>query len=208
MAQKKATGKTDIKQKKAPTKTTSKSTTRKMPVKKPKEITKSATQKATPKTQHPEVEEKVVQIEDFITEYDIYLFREGKHFSLHKKLGAHPMKHKDTEGTFFAVWAPNAKSVSVIGNFNGWLKDANHLNARQDQSGIWQGFIPGVKKGEAYKYFIISNIDDYSVEKTDPVGFYSEQPPKTASIVWDYSHKWNDSQWMKKRKKDFHFTGK
>ena len=124
-------------------------------------------------------------VTDFITEYDIYLFKEGKHFSLHHKLGAHVIEHNDTHGTFFAVWAPNAKSVSVIGNFNVWIKDANHLIRREDESGIWQGFIPGVGKGEAYKYFIPSNYDNYAVEKADPVGFYSEQPPKTASVVWE-----------------------
>jgi len=109
--------------------------------------------------------------------------------------------HNGTRGTFFAVWAPNAKSVSVIGNFNGWLKDANHLLRRDDESGIWEGFIPGIEKGEAYKYFIKSQYDDYTVEKADPVAFYSEQPPKTASVVWKYDYKWKDSKWMKSRKK-------
>jgi 1,4-alpha-glucan branching enzyme len=120
----------------------------------------------------------VDDIKNFITEYDIYLFREGKHFSLHEKLGAHVIEYNNTRGTFFAVWAPNAASVSVIGNFNGWLKDANHLDPREDDSGLWEGFIPGVEKGEAYKYFIRSKFDGFEVEKADPVGFYSEQPPK------------------------------
>src|SRR5690554_7281366 len=77
-----------------------------------------------------------------ITEYDIYLFREGKHFTLHEKLGAHVISHNNVTGTYFAVWAPNATSVSVIGNFNHWQKNANHLKAREDGSGIWQGFVP------------------------------------------------------------------
>ncbi|MGC9341565.1 MAG: hypothetical protein ACP5E3_02605, partial [Bacteroidales bacterium] len=164
---------------------------------KPKEISRTAT---AAKKETPEERKPVIQLDNFITDYDIYLFREGKHFSLHKKLGAHLMKKDDKEGTFFAVWAPNAKSVSVIGNFNGWLRDAHHLEARKDGSGIWQGFIPGVMKGEAYKYFISSNFDDYQVEKADPVGFYSEQPPKTASITWEYTYKWKDQKWMKNRK--------
>jgi len=142
----------------------------------------------------------VENLKEFITEYDIYLFREGKHFSLHDKLGAHVIEHKGTRGTFFAVWAPNAASVSVIGNFNGWLKDANHLTLREDESGIWEGFIPGVEKGEAYKYFIRSKFDNYEVEKADPVGFYSEQPPKTASVVWEHNYNWNDEDWMHNRK--------
>lgn len=142
----------------------------------------------------------VWDVQDFITDYDIYLFREGKHFSLHKKLGAHIMDHEGTTGTFFAVWAPNAKSVSVIGGFNGWNKSSHPLYRRSDDSGIWQGFIPGILKGEVYKYFIQSAYNDYSVEKADPVSAFNEHPPRTASVVWENSHKWKDSQWMKKRK--------
>ena len=152
--------------------------------------------------QLPETGNAVQDVVEFITEYDIYLFREGKHFSLHEKLGAHVMELKGVKGTFFAVWAPNADSVSVIGNFNGWGKDAHHLKRRKDESGIWQGFIPGVEKGEAYKYFIKSQHNNYTVEKADPVAFYSEQPPKTASVVWDYNYNWNDKKWMEKRKKN------
>jgi 1,4-alpha-glucan branching enzyme len=109
------------------------------------------------------------------------------------------MELKGVKGTFFAVWAPNAASVSVIGNFNGWNKDAHHLKRREDESGIWQGFIPGIEKGEAYKYFIKSQHNNYSVEKADPVAFYSEQPPKTASIIWDYHYNWNDQNYMETR---------
>ncbi len=148
----------------------------------------------------PETKSNVQNPSEIISDYDIYLFREGKHFTLYNKLGAHVTEQNGTRGTFFAVWAPNAKSVSVIGNFNGWLKDSNRLEVRSDGSGIWQGFIPGIEKGEAYKYFITSQFNDYSVEKADPVGSYSEQPPKTASIVWEYNYNWNDSEWMKKRK--------
>lgn len=137
---------------------------------------------------------------NLISEYDIYLFREGKHFTLHEKLGAHVIDHNNNKGTFFAVWAPNARSVSVIGNFNGWRKKANYLNIRDDSSGIWQGFIPGVEKGEAYKYYIVSQHNDYAVEKADPVASYNEMPPKTASVVWEHHYPWNDKKWMNKRK--------
>jgi len=169
-----------------------------------KKQNKSGTKKEVQKeeAQIPETGNAVQDVAEFITEYDIYLFREGKHFSLHEKLGAHVMELKGVKGTFFAVWAPNADSVSVIGNFNGWGKDAHHLKRREDESGIWQGFIPGVGKGEAYKYFIISQHNNYTVEKADPVAFYSEQPPKTASVVWDYNYNWNDKKWMEKRKKN------
>ncbi|MCG6188882.1 1,4-alpha-glucan branching protein GlgB [Maribellus maritimus] len=144
----------------------------------------------------------VENLDDFISDYDIYLFREGKHFSLHEKLGAHVIEHNNIRGTFFAVWAPNAESVSVIGNFNDWQKEANPLKRRKDESGLWEGFVAGVEKGEAYKYFIRSKYKNYEVEKADPVGFYSEQPPKTASVVWEYNYNWNDEKWMNNRKKN------
>jgi 1,4-alpha-glucan branching enzyme len=162
--------------------------------------TKKATTKRVKKVKDAPVRPPVWDVPDFISEYDIYLFREGKHFSLHKKLGAHIMEQDGTHGTFFAVWAPNAKSVSVIGNFNGWNKESHMLNARIDESGIWEGFIPGVSKGEAYKYFITSLFNNFSVEKADPVSNYNEQPPKTASIVWEHAYKWKDKKWMNKRK--------
>ncbi len=145
-------------------------------------------------------EQPVWEVSDFITDYDIYLFREGKHFSLHHKMGAHLMEFNSTLGTFFAVWAPNAKTVSVIGNFNGWNRGSHQLKLRTDESGVWQGFIPNVRKGESYKYYIVSAFDNYTVEKADPFANYSEQPPRTASIVWEHTYKWNDAEWMEKRK--------
>ncbi len=162
----------------------------------------NAKPRAKKQVKHAPVRPPVWDVPDFITEYDIYLFREGKHFSLHKKLGAHIMEQEGTHGTFFAVWAPNARSVSVIGNFNGWNRESHFLNGRIDGSGIWEGFIPGVTKGEAYKYFITSLFNDYTVEKADPLSNYNENPPKTASIVWEHTHKWNDREWMTKRKKN------
>src|SRR3990170_1157044 len=92
-----------------------------------------------------------------LTDYDITLFKEGKHFRLYEKLGSHPMKVGKTKGVHFAVWAPNAKKVSVIGDFNGWNKDANPLNVRWDSSGIHEGFIPNIGQGTIYKYSIESS---------------------------------------------------
>ena len=171
-------------------------------IKKTKEtLSKVPKSTAKPDKAAPVETKSVWDVPDFITEYDIYLFKEGKHFSLHHKLGAHIIKHNDSQGTFFAVWAPNAKSVSVIGNFNLWTKGSHQLIRREDESGIWQGFIPGIGKGEAYKYYITSIYENYSVEKADPLAFYSEQPPKTASVVWEQNYKWKDKNWIKDRKK-------
>jgi 1,4-alpha-glucan branching enzyme len=167
---------------------------------KPKAPGAKTTKKEPVSTPVPQANlEAVWEIADFISDYDIYLFREGKHFSLHHKLGAHIMEHNDTSGTFFAVWAPNAQSVSVIGNFNGWSKDSHFLRKRNDESGLWQGFIPNIGKGEAYKYFITSIFENYTVEKADPMAAFSEQPPKTASVVWEHEYQWKDDEWMKKR---------
>jgi 1,4-alpha-glucan branching enzyme len=126
---------------------------------------------------------------------DIHLFNEGKHFRLYNKLGAHLSKN----GTFFAVWAPNAERVSVIGDFNSWNKDRHPLKSR-DQSGIWEGFISGVNQGALYKYHIESKYDGYQVDKTDPLSIYNEQAPRTASIVWDTGYNWEDREWMEKRR--------
>lgn len=107
-----------------------------------------------------------------------------------------------TNGTYFAVWAPNAKTVSVIGDFNGWNPKSHPLGVRWDGSGIFEGFIPDIGKGTIYKYHIISNFGKYKVNKGDPLAFYWETPPKTASIVWDLNYEWNDAEWMHKRKKN------
>ncbi len=134
-----------------------------------------------------------------LTDEDIYLFKEGRHFHLYEKLGAHPMKLETEPGTLFAVWAPNASQVSVIGDFNGWDKQAHILKPRWDESGIWEGFIPKVGKGAIYKYFIHSNHGGFEGEKGDPFGLVWEIPPKTASVVWDTTFDWNDESWLKKR---------
>ncbi|WP_420601017.1 1,4-alpha-glucan branching protein GlgB [Flagellimonas sp.] len=135
----------------------------------------------------------------FFTEFDINLFKAGKHFRLYDKLGAHLTNVDGVKGTYFAVWAPSAKSVSVIGDFNFWNGENHELNVRWDESGIWEGFIPGVDKGTKYKYKIHSHNNDVWTEKADPFGRYCEQPPKTASMVWDAPHSWNDKKWMDTR---------
>ncbi|HNW43711.1 MAG TPA: 1,4-alpha-glucan branching protein GlgB [Elusimicrobiales bacterium] len=133
-----------------------------------------------------------------LTDQDLYLFNEGNHVRLYKKLGAHLITRNGTEGTHFAVWAPNASSVTVIGDFNGWNKTANPLTQR-GHSGIWEGFVAGVKQGNNYKYQVTSKYNGFSAEKADPYAFASETPPKTASVVWQPAYEWGDAEWMKNR---------
>ena len=135
------------------------------------------------------------------TDFDINLFKSGKHYRLYEKLGSHITTVDGVEGTYFAVWAPSAKTVSVIGDFNFWLEGDHKLNVRWDESGIWEGFIPNVGKGSTYKYKIQSHNNDIKTEKADPYSRRCEHPPKTASVVWDDSYSWDDTKWMKKRKK-------
>ncbi len=132
-----------------------------------------------------------------LTDFDIHLFRSGKHFKLYEKLGAHRADFKGQAGTYFAVWAPNATAISIIGNFNHWKNGQHNLNPRWDESGIWEGFFPGVGKGEAYKYAIHSNTGEY-LEKADPFALYTEIPPRTASIVWEHEYPWKDQPWLEK----------
>jgi 1,4-alpha-glucan branching enzyme len=133
-----------------------------------------------------------------LTEDDLYIFNEGSHFRLYEKLGAHLLKVNDTEGTYFAVWAPDTEDVAVIGSFNGWDKKSHYLSPR-GQSGIWEGFIPGVTKGANYKYHIRSRFHGYHADKADPFAALSEVPPKTASIVWDLEYEWGDQEWIRQR---------
>ncbi|MCU0341532.1 MAG: 1,4-alpha-glucan branching protein GlgB [Spirosomaceae bacterium] len=135
------------------------------------------------------------------SDFDIYLFKSGKHFKLYEKLGSHVVEHDGVIGTYFAVWAPNAKYVSVIGNFNGWEKGSHPLTARWDGSGIWEGFVPHIGRGEVYKYFIHSHHQDLKLEKADPFAFWCEVAPQTASIVWDTWYEWQDEAWMRERRK-------
>ncbi len=134
-----------------------------------------------------------------LSEDDLYLFNEGSHFRLHEKLGAHLIQFQGVPGTYFAVWAPNARSVSVTGDFNSWDRSSHPLSQR-GQSGIWEGFIPGVGKETVYKYYLESHHHGYRVEKADPFAFRCETPPRTGSIVWDANFEWSDRQWMEHRR--------
>jgi 1,4-alpha-glucan branching enzyme len=129
---------------------------------------------------------------------DLYLFNEGTHYKLYDKLGAHLLTADGTEGIYFAVWAPNAREVYVIGDFNCWDRTSHRLQSR-GRSGIWEGFITGVKPGVRYKYYIVSRYHNYTVEKADPFAFFCETPPMTASIVWGLDYQWGDHAWMEKR---------
>jgi 1,4-alpha-glucan branching enzyme len=133
-----------------------------------------------------------------LSDDDLYLFNQGSHFRLYEKLGAHPMRQEGLAGTYFAVWAPDAEQVFVVGDFNGWNKSSHPLRPKA-QSGIWEGFIAGVEIGAAYKYLLKSRYNMYCVEKADPLGFIHETPPKTASVVWDLGYIWGDGIWMEKR---------
>ena len=135
------------------------------------------------------------------TDFDIDLFKAGKHFRLYEKLGAHLLSVDGEKGVYFAVWAPSAHSVSVIGDFNFWTEGEHQLEVRWDSSGIWEGFIPDIEKGTTYKYKIQSNNGGISTEKADPFAFYCEKPPRTASVVWDLDYQWKDKKWMETRQK-------
>ncbi len=136
--------------------------------------------------------------QSLLTPFDLHLFNEGTHSHLYEKLGAHISK--DPEGTSFAVWAPNADWVSVIGDFNGWNRDANKL-VPLEQSGIWEGFIPGVGHGALYKYHVHSRVTRTGADKADPFAVFAEQPPRQASVVWDLSYGWGDAEWLSTRQR-------
>jgi alpha-1,4-glucan:alpha-1,4-glucan 6-glycosyltransferase/4-alpha-glucanotransferase len=134
-----------------------------------------------------------------LSDDDLHLFNEGTHSRLYRKLGAHLSEDPEYPGTYFAVWAPSAQRVSVVGEFNGWDGEADPLTPR-GRSGIWEGFLPGVGKGAAYKYEIHSRYRDHRVQKADPFGFRHEVPPRTASMVWDLDYAWGDEKWMEQRR--------
>ncbi|RLD77719.1 MAG: 1,4-alpha-glucan branching enzyme, partial [Bacteroidetes bacterium] len=134
------------------------------------------------------------------TEFDINLFKGGKHYRLYEKFGAHPMEIDGVKGVYFSVWAPSAKKVSVVGDFNYWNDKQHELNVRWDGSGIWEGFIPDAKEGIRYKFKIKSH-NYVETEKADPYAFYCETPPNTASVVKNIEdYNWKDSDWMSYRK--------
>ena len=134
-----------------------------------------------------------------LTSDDLYLFNQGTHYNLYEKLGSHYVKMQNAEGIYFAVWAPNAERVFVMGEFNGWDKTQLPLSSRGG-SGIWEGFVPDLRTGASYKYHIVSRYDGYDVDKADPFAFKSETPPQTASIICDLNYAWGDHNWMRDRR--------
>jgi len=134
------------------------------------------------------------------SEYDAYLFREGAHTRLHDKLGAHFVPSA-VDRVRFSVWAPNAREVSVIGDFNGWRGDAHRLEPRADASGIWEGVVDGVRHGDCYKYRVASRYHGYAADKGDPYASCCEAAPRTASRVWRLDYAWTDHDWMAGRRR-------
>lgn len=156
------------------------------------EVTKSSSEQL--RTHAP------VWVYSLFTAFDVSLFVSGKHFRLYEKMGAHLLELEGVQGTYFAVWAPNAQDVRVMGNFNAWNRESHRLYKRWDASGIWEGFIPHVGKGELYKYFI-KGFHGEELEKGDPYALKWEHPPQKASIIWDSNYDWKDRFWLKKREK-------
>ena len=145
-------------------------------------------------------EHKHVSSNSLFTEFDSSLFKSGKHFKLYEKLGSHIIEVEGTKGTHFAVWAPNASKVQLIGDFNSWNGDGYELYPRWDGSGVWEGFVAELGQGTVYKYKIHSNNYGQVLEKGDPFAMHWEVPPKTASVVWQNNYQWKDAQWMQERK--------
>ena len=136
-----------------------------------------------------------------LSEFDRYLLAEGTFHRAYERLGAHLVERGGQRGVQFAVWAPNAKFVSVIGDFNGWNPAANPMEP--SSAGVWEAFIPNVRQGDTYKYHLASNLRGYSVDKADPYGFAAEIRPQTASRVWDLeTYSWQDGAWMAGRAKN------
>ena len=142
--------------------------------------------------------EDAYRFQSNIGDIDAYLFAEGTHLDMYKKLGAHPMTMDGVAGVSFAVWAPNAKRVSVVGGFNNWDGRVNVMR-KHPTCGVWDIFIPGIGQGELYKYEIKTQ-QDYILVKSDPVAFYSEKRPNTASVVYNIeNYHWEDENWMNYR---------
>src|SRR5579859_2959318 len=136
-----------------------------------------------------------------LTAQDIYHFREGTYLRAYERLGAHPVPAAGAAtATHFAVWAPNASAVSVIGDFNGWTRGRHALSARADSSGIWEGTVEGAGPGALYKYHVVARDGRSGTDKADPYAFRSEPPPRTASVVWDLAYPWGDAAWMQGRR--------
>ncbi len=144
------------------------------------------------------IEQDANRIQPLLSDLDIHLFNEGNHYDIYERLGAHVRSVDGVTGVNFAVWAPNARAVSVVGNFNDWNGRQNMLRPN-GRSGVWELFIPAIGYGELYK-FLVTDIHGQQILKADPFGFYGELPPKNASVVYDLSaYQWNDQQWMEQR---------
>lgn len=140
------------------------------------------------------------KIPSIFSDFDLYLFGQGKHYRLYEKMGAHPRVVHGVSGVNFAVWAPNARMISVIGDFNDWNRSASPMHVRHHDLGVWECFIPEVKVGALYKYAVYSQVNNYAADKIDPYGFATELRPNTANIVSDiYQHSWQDSDWIESR---------
>lgn len=178
-------------------------TTKRQPVKKGSKTNTVAVVHAAKKyeEEHFIDTQKPVWNYSLFTDEDIRNFKNGTLYNGYRKFGAHQLQVLDTDGFYFSVWAPNATRVSVVGDFNGWKRQLHPLFVRLDKSGIWEGFIPGIKNGEAYKYYI-KGYKGVELMKADPYGQYAELRPATSSISFTSEHKWNDAGWMKKRKKN------
>ena len=140
----------------------------------------------------------VVHGQGLLTRDDLHLFNEGTHYRLFDKLGAHLVERDGVPGVAFAVWAPEAERVSVVGDFNGWDPEAAPM-ARMGSSGIWEAFLPGLGRGACYKFHVFSRHRAFRADKTDPFGVYHEIAPQTGSVVWDLDYRWEDADWMTAR---------
>ncbi|GIV94126.1 1,4-alpha-glucan branching protein GlgB [Chloroflexus sp.] len=163
----------------------------------PTTMTASTTDAPTATLEEPSAAARAMMT-SILSEDDIYLFNQGTHYRLYDKFGAQPVVLEGVPGTYFAVWAPNAEYVAVIGDWNNWDAGANPLRQR-GFSGVWEGFIPHVGKGMRYKFHIASRYYGYREDKTDPFGTYFEVAPQTAAIIWDRDYTWSDQQWMSER---------
>ncbi|HLX39651.1 MAG TPA: 1,4-alpha-glucan branching protein GlgB [Ktedonobacteraceae bacterium] len=142
------------------------------------------------------------EIPSIFSDFDLYLFGQGQNYRIYEKMGAHIRTVSDVVGVNFSVWAPNARTVSVIGDFNDWNRNATPMHLRHNDLGVWECFVPGVPVGTRYKFAIYSRYDNYSADKADPYGLAFEMRPLTASIVADiHQHEWQDADWMQQRTK-------
>ncbi len=180
-----------------------------MPAKNPSVSKKQSAAKQVSPTPSPTLMKKYEEIHfvdstqpvwnySLFTEADIVNFQQGTHYRLYELFGNKQLTVLNTPGTYFAVWAPNATAVTVQGNFNGWNKESHPLKVRLDKSGIWEGFIPQVLAGTAYKYHI-KGFAGLLLDKADPFAHYAELRPQSASITWQTAYDWQDAAWMKKR---------